>query len=407
MAHYPLDTLSFAITPDGYSAPTPTDVLESLKASMRSVFGADILIDADTQDGQLLGIFAQAMADVNAAAQAAYNAFQPDGAIGVGLSANVKINGLRRQAATNSQSDLTLTGLPGTVITNGKVRDTALGNIWDLPPTVTIPGGGTIIATATCEAAGAINAAPHTISIISNPTAGWATADNPVDAIPGVPQEDDALLRERQSTGAAAPAQSRLDAMLAAVKNVDGVTEAVVYENTTNATDSNGLPAHSVGFVIQGGDAVAIATALMNSKTPGCFMYGSTVQTVTDAVGVTQTMRWTIPSIKDIRCTINLTALLGFTTDVSDKISNLLQKYVNKNPSGQPVYWSRLFKAALLTIDVDGNPVTPADPDGNTYDITLLQIDVSGGGGYSENNIAVPFGQQSRLLPGNVHFTVV
>lgn len=401
-----LDTLAFEITPAGFFAPEPAAVVESMKASFRSIYGADAMIDADSQDGQWLAIVAQAINDCNQAAGALYAAFQPDGAIGVGLSASVKINGLLRQPATNSQVDLTLTGTPGTVIVNGKVRDAVFGYLWALPASVTIPSGSSIVATAVCVQPGAINLGPHTINIINSPIAGWATADNPADATPGVDAESDAQLRMRQTQSVALPGQTRLDAMVGAVRNVAGVQEVAAYENTTGTTDANGLPEHSIGLVISGGDATDIAFALVRSKTPGAYMYGSTTQTVTDDVGVPQTMRWTVPTNLEIRINIALTALAGYTTDVGSKIAARLQAYVGNIPSGQPVYWSRLFKAALLTIDNDGTPVEEPDPDADSYDITLLQQDVLGGAGYSEANIVVPFGQQAHVALANIHFTV-
>ena len=49
------------ITADGVSAPTYDEVLGYLQEGARAIFGSDINLDADTQDGQLLAIFAKAI----------------------------------------------------------------------------------------------------------------------------------------------------------------------------------------------------------------------------------------------------------------------------------------------------------------------------------------------------------
>ena len=90
---------------------------------IKAIYGEDTYIDPDSQDGQLLAI--QALADYQTAARGAsiYNSFSPLTAQGLGLSRNVKINGLRRQAATFSSVELTLVGTSGTLITNGIAKD--------------------------------------------------------------------------------------------------------------------------------------------------------------------------------------------------------------------------------------------------------------------------------------------
>ena len=172
MTTYPLPTLAATITSTGISAPSYADIYQSLQASFQAIYGSDSYIDPDSQDGQMLAIFAQAMNDANNATIAAYNSFSPTTAQGTGLSSNVKINGLKRLVPSNSTVNVTIVGVAGTTITNGIVGDTA-GNQWALPASVVVPGGGSIVVTATCTAPGAINAAPATVTSIVTPTQGW------------------------------------------------------------------------------------------------------------------------------------------------------------------------------------------------------------------------------------------
>src|SRR4051794_209612 len=109
------------IDASGISAPTYAEILTSLQDSMRSIYGDDIYIEADSQDGQFLAILALAIKTANDASIDVYNSFRPGFAQGGGLSSVVKINGLKRLVPSNSSVVLTLIGQAGTIITNGFV----------------------------------------------------------------------------------------------------------------------------------------------------------------------------------------------------------------------------------------------------------------------------------------------
>ena len=99
-----IDDPFFLVTETGISAPSYEEIYEYLKGRMRAIFGDDINLDADTQDGQMVGIVAAAISNVNAQAIAVYNAYNPTTAKGVALDSAVKVNGITRQAASHSQS---------------------------------------------------------------------------------------------------------------------------------------------------------------------------------------------------------------------------------------------------------------------------------------------------------------
>ncbi len=95
--------------------------------------------------------------------------------------------------------------------------------------------------------------------------------------------EDDASVRARITGALAARGAGTLDAVEAAVKACRWVRDAKVYVNDTNATDSLGIPAHSLAAVIFAGDGPAVAKAICDTKAPGVGTYGNTYEDVTDA----------------------------------------------------------------------------------------------------------------------------
>ena len=202
------------ISAAGIDAPDFAKILAVLNERVREIFGDDIYIEPDSQDGQLLGVYSLALSDLNAAAAAVYNAFSPATAQGNGLSSVVKINGLRRKLPSRSQAEVRIGGVVGTVIRNGIVSDGTTR--WTFPEVV-IPPAGAVTVTATAEADGAIQAAAGTITQISTPVRGWQTATNPLAAIEGRPVESDAELRIRQTRSVAKPSQSLWESMYAAL----------------------------------------------------------------------------------------------------------------------------------------------------------------------------------------------
>lgn len=368
MATYPLPTLAAQVTATGISAPSYADIFESLKASARNIFGPDLYLEEDSQDGQLLAVFALAIHDANQTAVTVYNSFSPQTAQGVGLSNVVKINNIKRAAASNSQVLLELTGVAGTTINTGVVSD-AFGNKWNLPGVVVIPPAGTTTVTATAQEQGALSTGIGTITQIVTPVAGWQTVTNPAVPSPGQAVESDAELRARQEIAPALNSYTVLDGLTSNLEALTGVDYVRVYENDTNATDSMGLPAHSIAAVVRGGDLQDIVETIYKLKGPGVYTHGTTSGTVTDMSGTVHTIRYFEPTEEPIKVVINITALTNYTSVTGDRIKQALVDYVNGMDVGEDLVVNRLYTPALLN----------GDQINETYKITSLTASLSSG----------------------------
>lgn len=396
MATYPLATLAPEITAAGISAKSYDDIYQSLIASVQLIYGTDFYLDPDSQDGQLLAVFARALYDVGQACVATYNAFSPLTAQGVGLSSVVKINGIRRNIASNSQVNVTVTGTVGLVINKGVVQDTA-GNLWNLPPQVIIPLAGFIIVTATAQEAGAISAAAGTVNTIYTPTLGWASVTNASAASVGQPVETDAELRQRQAVSVALPSLSILEGLAGAIESITGVSELAAYENDTKVTDANGLPPHSISMVVLGGDATAIATAIADKKGPGCSTYGTTTIAITDQVG-TRNINFYVPTPKTITVVVTLHPITsGYTSSVGDQIKQAVVDYINNQLGiGDDVYRDRLFLPAQLY----GAQAS------KSFNVTNIQIAIAPGA-VGTSDLVIAFNENAVCTLADVTLTIV
>jgi len=328
MTTYPLATLAAQTTPTGISAPSYADIYESLQASFQAINGSDSYIDPDSQDGQMLAVFAQGINDTNNALIAVYNSYSPATAQDAALSSNVKINGLKRAVPTNSTVNVTVGGTAGTIITNGVVADIN-GNQWYLPASVTIDNTGSVIVTATAANPGDITAAVGTVTTIYSPTLGWQTVTNASAAVPGAAVETDAALRVRQSQSTSVAALSILEAIYGAIASIAGVEQLQVFQNDTNTTNSLGMPPHSISAVVEGGSATTIAQTIQQTKNPGTATYGTTSILVTDSVGIPNTINFYVPTQVEIKVAVTLTPLAGYTSTIGTQIITNIVNYIN------------------------------------------------------------------------------
>ena len=283
----------------GIHVPDYPAVLEHILDAYRGIYGRDLYLEPDSQDGALCAVFARLLYDCYALAVSVYNAYSPATAQGVGLSSVVKTNGIRRRVATRSQVDLRLIGQNGTVITGGIVRDES-GNRWLLPARVVIGTSGEVTVTARAEEIGDIRAVAGDIRAIVTCVRGWQSVSNPTAAIPGAPVETDADLRRRQAISTALPSLTVFDGTAGAVAQVAGVLRSRGYENDTSVEDEHGIPPHSIAFVVEGGEPEAIASAIAVKKTPGTGTYGDVSVEVADKHGSTNTIRFFRPTIIEV-----------------------------------------------------------------------------------------------------------
>ena len=387
-----LATMAAVVSSTGIVSPDYADIYAQLQSIYWSIYGSDADLDPDSQDGQFLGALAQAIYDCNQTAVAVYNSFSPTTAQGTGLSSVVKINGIKREIPTNSQVAVAIVGVAGTAINNGIVGDDlGLGTQWALPPVVNIPGSGTVTVTATCTTQGSTTAAGGTLTEILTPTRGWQTVTNPGAATTGAPVETDAQLRVRQSRSVALPSLTILEGIFAAVDAVQGVTDLAIYNNDTDVTDGNGVPAHNIAVVVGGGDVDLVAQAIASKKSPGTGTYGTTNILVIDQNGVPDTINFfeLIDVIMHVEITI--TPLTGYVSTTGDALIAAVVAFMNGLSIGEDSYLNRLFTPANL----GGVGL------GATFIVTAI-TQARGSGGLAAADVVIAFDETATLITSNV-----
>lgn len=391
-----LTTVAPVLTNAGVIASTYYEIVEYLKAEYRAIYGDDVYLENDSQDGQWIGVIARLIAECGAVSADVYASFSPKTAKGEALSRNVAINGIRRALASYSYVDVVISGTPGTEIKNGFATDKN-NNKWVFAESIMIPESGYITVTARSEKLGAILAQIGSVNVIGKPTRGWVSVINETTSQLGVPIENDAKLRQRQALSVAIPAQSKLDGIKGALFGLGGVSRCKTYENETDKVDALGLPPHSVCVVVSGGDAEEIAQIMRAKKSMGCRYFGNTDITIMNNFNEPQVISLYRPNVRNIGFYINLESNSAYTTTIGQQIKQALADHVNQLDIGDKLTVNKAmvavglygsldamsYEVLSITILVDGIEQT-----GNYYldfnevaycDMDNIEINIAGG----------------------------
>jgi hypothetical protein len=167
---------------------------------------------------------------------------------------------------------------------------------------------------ATATVTGPIAAPAASLTTIVTPVTGWNNAWNPAAAVLGSNVETDSAYRLRRDNELGAEGLAYLNAIRAAVLEVDAgtanaVTACTVFENYTDGT-VDGIPPHAVECLVEGGLNLDVATAIFNTIGAGIQPFGQTntvTETITDSAGNPHTVQFSRPTAVPVYVTIHVT----------------------------------------------------------------------------------------------------
>lgn len=358
--------MTYGLTSDGFVKKRQTDIKSEIEADLKTAFGDNISLIPQSVFGQIVGIFSEREAELWDMSENVYLSQYPSTAQGDQLSNVVMFNGITRQEATSSTATLTLTGTDGTIISAGasfSTSDTKKAFLTDSDATIS---GGTATVTATAEFTGATEAVAGTITVIDNPLFGLDSVTNATDADVGSDEETDAELRERRELSTVALGQNLVDALFGRVSNLDGVTDALVISNGTDAVDANGIPAHQFLTVVRGGTNADIANAVWINTPQGILSFGSITEVITDSQGFQQNVKFSRPTDIDIYFDVTVTTDTNYPVDGDAQIKAAIATYGNDNFSiGDDIIYSQFYTPinsipGVLTVVLKVDTVFPA-----------------------------------------------
>lgn len=286
------------ITATGIEVQTFNEIFDGLVTGLKGIYGPDINVEQNSQDGQSIGLSAQAGTDIREIAVEVFNSFDPDEAVGTVLDQRIAINNLKRQGGTFTIQPIDITttatvqlqgldadfdSLTGTGFT---VQDNA-GNQFILIDSATLTTGTQTLNFRAAQI-GAVQTIPDTITNQVTVVLGVAVINNSEAALTvGQNQETDPQVRVRRQQSTANGSSNYLNGLQGTLLAIPGVTQARVYENFTKITDADGIPGNCIWVIVENGANTDIANAIYVKKTPGTNMKGTVIVNITTPSGST------------------------------------------------------------------------------------------------------------------------
>lgn len=367
-----------AVTPQGLRTKTFEEVRNEILngtadyPGLYQIYGADINLDPNSPDGQFVNIVTQAIVDMIELCAQIFTSMNPDAAVGTVLDQRAAINGVVRRGATYTQQmvevtvtqAVTLPGLDTSPLNPFTVSD-ASGNQFQLISAHSFGGAGTTSLLFQSAALGAVETVIGTITQIVTTTLGVASVNNAAAALSvGQNEETDSQLRIRRASSVSLPSRGYLEGLLGALLDVDGVVDALILENDTNATDANGIPGHSIWCIVLGGADADIGEAIYVKHNAGCGMKGTVDVAVPQVDGTDFTVSFDRPTPEDLWIEFDVTAITGTVDDAYIRAQILERLSYRINQSADTASIVAMIKEIAPNASVSGEGV---GLDGATY----------------------------------------
>lgn len=328
----------FGLTPKGFHRKRYMDVIDSMEARAKNLFGENINLTERSPLGLFLRIVAWSIGILWQVAENVYNSAFVSTAEGNDLDKVALYVGITRRPAEHAAGEVTLTGNDGTVIPENFLVATSDNIFFATTAEATILAGTETVPIYAIEAGTSGNVPAQTITEIINPTAGIDAVINEFAIKGGRNRETDAELRERYTLSVAKGGASTIESIRASLLEVPGVRAAQVLENNTLEADAAGQPPKSVGCLLLGGEAQDIARTILKTKAAGIQAYGTECETVLDDAGQPHTIGFTYAAEVPVYVEVEITRSTAYPVDGDDRIRTAIIQYIGGQDGDGSIY---------------------------------------------------------------------
>ena len=231
-----------------------------------------------------------------------------------------------------------------------------------------------------CTETGPLYVAVGKVDTIETPTGGLDSVRNRIEGILGRDEESDEDLRTRRLIALANPAAATRDAIVAAVRAVDGVSDVYLIENIEVTVDGDGRPGKSFEVIVNGGSNADVAQAIWDTKPAGIETTNrNTAAAVTayDSDGNAHDVYFSRPAVKDIYIEVDYTLFSeeDFPTGGAATIADVVVEYGSTIGIGKDVIPQRFFGPIFEAVPGIESLVVRVSDDGVAWQTTKLTVD--------------------------------
>ena len=364
--------MPWGLTDEGFIAKTADEIATSLKTAFSGKISSVLQYTARTFFGNLVNILADEQSQAWEAAQAAAHVIDPDNGTGPQIVVSARLRGVSRNGARKGLVPCTVNLDAAQSFAAGELVAHVEGdeeNRWvNRDAVVSTSSGNYTNQIFESESAGEYSAPSGTLTVIAGAVSGWNSITNPTDATPGQDVESFEALAIRSDQSIAAGARCTAAGLQKALNaDVEGIKFAVVYENSTNFTDADGVPPNTMWPVIWDGSPAEaadtdIAQAIYDNHPGGRLPFGTSSGAATDLNGNAHTIPFSRATEVPLFLDLTVTAPEG--VDEDELKANLIAAIPEK--AGNEANYFLLYAAALategvtavtsLTLDTSGSP---------------------------------------------------
>lgn len=320
--------MSFGVTAQGFIRKTYSDIVSELQSDYRIEFGDDVDLSDYSPVGMELKLRARSLDLIWQRLEEVYYSHDLDSAEGIHLDRLTKLGFVNRKGSQFSIVVLEFVGDPTIAIPIGTQAETASGIVFETIEEGSTDSGGRISLQCIALISGSSGNVPAgSITNLKTPIAGIDEVNNPDASTGGRGIETDAEERQRYKDLPAATGSS-VAAVEAAVSALEGVGFTSLYENKTNMTDANGLPAKSFEIIVEGGIDSEIAATIFNKGPGGIESFGNISETVVDLQGVENIVKFSRPESVDVYVTVDITKNADWDDQTIDMVKIEILEYI-------------------------------------------------------------------------------
>jgi len=295
--------MTFGITPEGFVLKTFEDIRAEIDDYQWSKIDGELDLSDDSPLGQQNVSVALELADLWELGQALYSSFDTDTATGWSLDKIASVTGTTRSKYSYTEVTGQVTMEPDKPLPLGSIAHLTNNPNTRFISQAEVPGdpaGGTFDVLFKAENPGSIQVEVGKLNQISVAVDGWLSVDNSAAAsIIGSAPEDDPEFRQKREDELEEGGSTHLAAIIAGVRDVNGVLAVVGVENKENYP-VNGLLPHSFEITVRGGNDADIAEAIYTDHPTGISSQGTTSVEYTDEEGETQDIKFTRAGGQDV-----------------------------------------------------------------------------------------------------------
>lgn len=333
----------------GFSRPSYEEILKSQVERAKRLFGQDIETGEQTALGKFIRITCKDLAEMYEDLEGAYYARFPNTASGTSLDRLCVFAGISRNPPSASVHRLKIYGAVGYTIPVGFLVGTDNDiNFYNLYETAIGENGETEIIVQAVDFGEKTNVSVGDIIKIINPVAGVASIKHISVVAYGADAESDTELRKRFSLAVAGSGSATAEAIRGNVMRVDGVKSALVIENQTDETDSEGRAPHTFECYVNTDDLSTtmsdnIASAIFEKKPIGIRSCGDIEVDILDESGNSNLIYFTRITKVFLSISIDIFVTNKFETGGIKNIKDNLIEYINSLGNGEDVIFSSLY----------------------------------------------------------------